>query len=120
MNNIRRSKRAADRLACGHLLVRDQSHDDELQSDQRAGGRPDNYVEVLPFGERRHYLEDLFRGSQRPVICSSFSGYRAPCTVIFEAASSISRRSSGVSLISTAPMFSSRRCSLVVPGIGTI
>src|SRR5947208_12335169 len=27
----------------------------------------------------------------RPVICSSLSGYRAPCTVIFDAASSISR-----------------------------
>ena len=38
MNNIRRSKRAAERFACGYLLVRDQSHDDELQSDQRASG----------------------------------------------------------------------------------
>src|SRR5438093_3194227 len=57
---------------------------------------------------------------QRPVICSSLSGYRAPCTVILEAALAISRRSSGVSSTATAPMFSSRRCSFVVPGIGTI
>jgi len=53
---------------------------------------------------------------QRPVICSSFSGYRAPCTLILEAALSISRRSSGVSSTAAAPMFSSKRCSLVVPG----
>ena len=58
--------------------------------------------------------------AQRPVICSSSSGYRAPCTVIFETALSISRRSSGVSSTAAAPMFSSRRCSFVVPGIGTI
>ncbi len=57
---------------------------------------------------------------QRPVIRSRCSGYRAPCTVIFEAALSISRRSSGVSSTAAAPMFSSRRCSFVVPGIGTI
>ena len=32
----------------------------------------------------------------------------------------MSRRSSGVSSTAAAPMFSSRRCSFVVPGIGTI
>src|SRR5664280_3876324 len=32
----------------------------------------------------------------RPVICSSFSGYRAPWTSILDAARSISRKSSGV------------------------
>src|SRR4051812_47840369 len=37
-----------------------------------------------------------------------------------EAASSISSRSSGVSWTEAAPRFSSSRCSLVVPGIGTI
>src|ERR1700746_1212259 len=47
-------------------------------------------------------------------------GVPLPCTVIFDAALSISRRSSGVSSSVTAPMFSSKRCSLVVPGIGTI
>src|ERR1035438_5839662 len=57
---------------------------------------------------------------QRPVICSSFSGYRAPCTLILEAALSMSRRSSGVSSTATAPRFSSRRFSFVVPGMGTI
>ncbi len=58
--------------------------------------------------------------AHRPVVCSRCSGYRAPCTVIFEAALSISRRSSGVSSTAAAPMFSSRRSSLRVPGIGTI
>src|SRR5215831_5549432 len=58
--------------------------------------------------------------AQRPVIRSRCSGYRAPCTVIFEAALSISRRSSGGSSTATAPMFSSRRASFVVPGMGTI
>src|SRR5262249_50947304 len=56
----------------------------------------------------------------RPVICSKCSGYLAPCTSICDAALSISRRSSRVSSISTAPIFSSSRFSLVVPGIGTI
>src|SRR5271170_4666194 len=58
--------------------------------------------------------------AQRPVIFSIASGYRAPCTVICDAALSISRRSSEESSTATAPIFSSRRCSLVVPGIGTI
>jgi hypothetical protein len=58
--------------------------------------------------------------AQRPVRCPTFSGYRAPWIVIFERALSISRRSSGVSSTATAPMFSSRRSSLRLPGIGTI
>jgi hypothetical protein len=57
---------------------------------------------------------------QRPTSRCSCSGYRAPCTVIREAALSISLRSSEVSLIAAAPMFSSSRASFVVPGIGTI
>jgi hypothetical protein len=40
--------------------------------------------------------------------------------VIFAAASLISRRSSGVSSTAAASVFSIRRWSLVVPGIGTI
>jgi hypothetical protein len=44
----------------------------------------------------------------------------APCTLIFELAVAISRRSWEVSSIATAPRFSSRRSSLRVPGIGTI
>src|SRR5260370_13654349 len=57
---------------------------------------------------------------QRPVLRSSSSGYRAPATVMFEAALSISGRWYDVRSIAAAPMFSSRRCSFVVPGIGTI
>lgn len=40
--------------------------------------------------------------------------------VIFEAASLISAKSCAESFKSTAPKFSSKRCSLVVPGIGAI
>jgi hypothetical protein len=57
---------------------------------------------------------------QRPTIRCRCSGYRAPCTAICEAARSISRRSSAVNSIPVAAMFSSSRCSFVVPGIGTI
>lgn len=61
-----------------------------------------------------------FSISYSPVILSRSSGYRAPCTSIFNAALSISRRSSGVSSIWAASIFSSKRDSLVVPGMGTI
>src|SRR6185437_12441562 len=54
--------------------------------------------------------------AQRPVIFSICSGYREPWTVIFEAALSISRKSSGVSSTATDPIFSSRRANFVVPG----
>jgi hypothetical protein len=47
--------------------------------------------------------------AQRPVNCSSLSGYRAPSSLIFDEALSISRRSSGVSSTEAAPRFSSRR-----------
>ena len=59
--------------------------------------------------------------AQRPVIRSSCSGYRAPCTVIFAAALSISLQIVGRQF--DVPL---RRCSLpgapacVVPGMGTI
>ena len=49
--------------------------------------------------------ETGMRGAQRPVICSAPSGNRAPCTLIFEAALSISRRSSARQLDAA------RRCS---------
>ena len=63
----------------------------------------------------------LLRGlNYSPVLFSRASGYRAPSILIFEAALSISRRSSKVSSIAAAPIFSSRRESFVVPGIGTI
>lgn len=44
----------------------------------------------------------------------------APWIVIFEASLSMLRRSLGVSSTARAPMFSSRRNRLVVPGMGTI
>lgn len=47
-------------------------------------------------------------------------GYRAPSILMCEEAVSIALRSSAVSLTSRTPRFSSRRSSLVVPGIGTI
>ena len=46
---------------------------------------------------------------QRPVIFSCSSGYRSPCTLIFDAAVLISFRSSGESSIAAAPIFSSNR-----------
>jgi hypothetical protein len=48
------------------------------------------------------------------------SGYRAPWIGMSDAARSMSRRFSSVSVIAAAPMFSSSRCRFVVPGIGTI
>jgi len=58
--------------------------------------------------------------AQRPTSFCRCSGYRAPCTLISEAALSSSRRSAGVSWSDAAAMFSRRRWSFVVPGIGTI
>ncbi len=58
--------------------------------------------------------------SQRPTSFCRCSGYRPPCTVMPATAPSISLRSSGVSVTAAAATFSARRCSLVVPGIGTI
>ena len=58
------------------------------------------------------------RCAQRSTICSEPSAYRCPCTVICEAASSISLRSPLVSSTAAAPTFSCRRWSFVVPGIG--
>ena len=56
----------------------------------------------------------------RLVMRSRCSGYRSPWTSICATASSILRRSSALSSRSAAPMFSSSRWSLRVPGIGTI
>ena len=52
--------------------------------------------------------------------CVQVFGVPSALQVIWEAAVSISRRSSVVNSSLTAPRFSSRRCSFVVPGIGTI
>ena len=78
---------------------------------------------------RCYCVMSLFRfaaavGSRRP----SRAGIRCRCLGIARAlhrdlpttARSISRRSSAVSSTAAAPMFSSSRCSFVVPGIGTI
>src|SRR5438105_11982456 len=48
------------------------------------------------FYEYPNYISLLFYTAQRPVIRSRCSGYRSPCTVIFEMALLISRRSSGL------------------------
>jgi hypothetical protein len=85
----------------------------EAASEPRAEASRDKHMTVAA-------TSFIFLRAQRPVICSRCSGYRAPCTVIFEAALSISRRSSRVSSMESAPMFSSTRDSFVVPGIGTI
>ena len=60
------------------------------------------------------------KNPQRPTSCCRWSGYRAPTTLILATAPAMSARSAGVRSIAAALMFSSRRCSLVVPGIGTI
>src|SRR5260221_313384 len=73
-----------------------------------------------PCDHCRFSLKTWLAPAQRPLSGSSHSGYRAPSTLMLEEARSISRRSSGVSSTSAAPRFSSRRCNLVVPGIGTI
>src|ERR1039458_2625976 len=42
------------RVSAGDRQVGNQRNDDELQSDQRASRRPDDYVKVPPFGECGH------------------------------------------------------------------
>ena len=69
------------------------------------------------FGRVRRKLR---AGAQRPDNGSTHSGYLAPSILMFEEALSMARTSSGVRSTFAAPRFSSRRCSLVVPGIGTI
>src|SRR5207245_825476 len=60
------------------------------------------------------------RGPQRLIIRCALSEYRPPCTVIWEAALSMSPRSPSVSSTAAAATFSCKRCLFVVPGIGTI
>src|SRR5438046_2169753 len=79
-----------------------------------SGARPDR-SELGAHQSRTQDANSHAASPYRPVLRSSSSGYRAPATVIFEAALSISRRSSDASSIATAPMFSSRRLSFVVP-----
>src|SRR5436305_14677428 len=74
-------------------------------------GKIEHRRRIEPSGQQP---ESTLFAAQRSVIRSICSGYRAPCTVICEAMLSISRRSSDVSSMATAPMFSSRRESLRV------
>lgn len=76
----------------------------------KAGGNPSRVDAMLGRNDLKRPSSDRPLGHHyRPVIFSKRSGYRSPCTGICEAAASISRKSSGVSWIETAPMFSSRR-----------
>ena len=43
----------------------DQSEDDKLQSDERAGGRADNNVEVIPTGKGCHLITRVLRVCSR-------------------------------------------------------
>jgi hypothetical protein len=82
-----------------------------------------DWTEAVPIEKRasKSINHPLRHGesAQRFVIRSSSAGYRAPCTGIFAVMLSISWRSSEVSSRTVAPMFSSTRASLVVPGIGS-
>jgi hypothetical protein len=95
------------RLACDAFAIR------KSMSIQRCCLR--TWTAVL-VGIRRK----LRASAQRPDNGSTHSGYLAPSILMLEEALSMARRSSGVRSMFAAPRFSSRRCSLVVPGIGTI
>ena len=71
-------------------------------------------------GPAEYLLHVRSIAAYRSIIRCICSGYRAPSTVMFDAALSISRRSSGVNSIPADPMFSSSRCIFVVPGMGAI
>src|SRR5688572_2740671 len=75
---------------------------------------------MLPFQGPKEKENGIVQGHYLPVFCSNISGYRAPCTVILFAATSISCKSSASNAMLAAPLFSCNRSSLVVPGIGTI
>src|ERR1700733_6984473 len=58
MNDGRRRKGVAGmRVYPGEWHVGDQRHHDELQSDQSAGSRADDYVEVRPSAECCHAVD---------------------------------------------------------------
>lgn len=79
-----------------------------------------NFDDILDPADKSVRATRTVALNYNPVIFCKCSGYRSPSTDIFEAALSISRRSSPVSWTASEPMFSSRRDNLVVPGIGTI
>jgi hypothetical protein len=76
----------------------------DMTADRRKGA-------LIHFSYLKPRLPQPYRSSPVPL---------APRTLICAAVSSISRRSSAVSSVATAPRFSSRRSSFRVPGIGTI
>ncbi len=70
--------------------------------------------------ENSSWQQRAQKSGYRPVIFRAASGSRSPSMESFDAASLIAATSVSESLRSVAPRFSSRRCSFVVPGIGTI
>src|ERR1700676_368498 len=101
-------------------------------------GRPPTPIFTEGHGAQRHLRDPHAGVTQKPVThdiplllwmdnghyrlmaFSCCAEYRAPRISISATAASICCRSSGVSSIRSAPRFSSRRCTLVVPGIGAI
>jgi hypothetical protein len=74
----------------GGLYSQTPSNDDGVHYPAEAQQTPNNRDsdDLVPWTPYSFFL-----AAQRPVICSRFSGYRAPSTVISEEAVSISRRS---------------------------
>jgi len=54
MNDCRRAKRGAGFRRGDCRSLRNQRDDDELQPDQRSGGRADDHVKAVPCGELCH------------------------------------------------------------------
>ena len=111
--------------ACAFLLSRSDTAA-RLPAAPRNPRRPDSRLpsSVMSVPRRSHLwfspTGDAPAALHRSVSFSTCSGSRAPCTVILDAASSISRRSASVNSTEAAPRFSSRRSSFRVPGMGTI
>src|SRR2546423_13628924 len=73
MDDARRRKGAAGScVSSGDRIRGNERDDDELQSDQGAGGRTDDHVEVFPSGGYGHdRLASFARGNRR--YCSSLT-----------------------------------------------
>src|ERR1700674_344353 len=99
----------AARIAEHHLVPRAREDRPELATHQSRTQNANSHAAYPP----------RF-AAQRSTIRCELSEYRAPCTVIWDAAFSMSRRSPSVSSMEAPATFSFKRCSLVVPGIGTI
>src|SRR5262245_56714762 len=80
MNDARRGKCGAGLRRAQHRPVDNERHNDELQSNQRAGRRTDDYVEAVPFGELWHVINQYLcvpRGGQTAGIRTSKSAVRS-------------------------------------------